>query len=36
MVKAIERERSEAKVPAWSWVPMGFLMHHHPLRLVAR
>ncbi|MEU2619540.1 SDR family oxidoreductase [Streptomyces sp. NPDC007157] len=36
MVKAIERESSQAKVPAWPWVPMGFLMRHLPLRLVAR
>ncbi|WP_411576642.1 SDR family oxidoreductase [Streptomyces mutabilis] len=36
MVKAIERERTEAKVPAWPWVPVGFLMRHLPLRLVAR
>ncbi|MFI7872349.1 SDR family oxidoreductase [Streptomyces salinarius] len=36
MVKAIERERPEAKVPAWPWVPVGFLMRHLPLRIVAR
>ncbi|MFD8649117.1 SDR family oxidoreductase [Streptomyces mirabilis] len=36
MVRAIERESSKAKVPAWPWVPMGFLMRHLPLRLVAR
>ncbi|MER5401290.1 SDR family oxidoreductase [Streptomyces sp. NPDC002599] len=36
MVRAIERESTEAKVPAWPWVPMGFLMRHLPLRLVAR
>jgi short-subunit dehydrogenase len=36
MVKAIERERPEAKVPAWPWVPVGFLMRRLPLRLVAR
>ncbi|URN13844.1 hypothetical protein LUW77_28145 [Streptomyces radiopugnans] len=26
MVKAIEAERAQAKVPAWPWVPMGFAM----------
>ncbi|MFF5554010.1 SDR family oxidoreductase [Streptomyces olivaceoviridis] len=36
MMKAIEAERAQAKVPAWPWVPMGFLMRHAPLRVVAR
>lgn len=36
MVAAIERERPRAQVPAWPWVPMGFLMRHAPLRAVAR
>jgi NAD(P)-dependent dehydrogenase (short-subunit alcohol dehydrogenase family) len=36
MVKAIERERPEAMVPAWPWVPLGFLMRRAPLGLVAR
>lgn len=36
MVRAIERERPEAQVPAWPWVPLGFLMRHAPLRAVAR
>ncbi|MGW0694921.1 SDR family oxidoreductase [Streptomyces sp. NPDC002738] len=36
MVKAIEREGADAKVPAWPWVPMGFLMRHLPLRLVTK
>jgi short-subunit dehydrogenase len=36
MVRAIERERPEAMVPAWPWVPLGFLMKRAPLRLVAR
>ncbi|MGW5496837.1 SDR family oxidoreductase [Streptomyces olivaceoviridis] len=36
MMKAIEAERAQAKVPAWPWVPMGFLMRHAPLRIVAR
>lgn len=36
MVHAIERERPHAKVPAWPWVPIGFVMRHAPLRAVAR
>ncbi|MFC8669527.1 SDR family oxidoreductase [Streptomyces sp. NPDC057199] len=36
MVRAIEREDAEAKVPAWPWVPVGFLMRHLPLRLVTK
>jgi short-subunit dehydrogenase len=36
IVKAIERERPEAMVPAWPWVPLGFLMRRAPLGLVAR
>jgi short-subunit dehydrogenase len=36
MVKAIEAERAEAKVPAWPWVPIGFAMRHLPRRIVAK
>lgn len=36
MVRAIERERAEAKVPAWPWVPVGLLLRRLPLRLVTR
>jgi short-subunit dehydrogenase len=36
MVRAIERERPRAQVPAWPWVPIGFVMRHAPLRAVAR
>jgi short-subunit dehydrogenase len=36
MVRAIERERATARVPAWPWVPLGFVMRHAPLRAVAR
>ncbi|MFD0262369.1 SDR family oxidoreductase [Kitasatospora indigofera] len=36
MVRAIEREPAEAKVPSWPWVPAGFLMRHLPLRLVTK
>lgn len=36
MVRAIERERTTAQVPSWPWAPLGLLMRHAPLRLVAR
>ncbi|MEU6619671.1 SDR family oxidoreductase [Streptomyces litmocidini] len=36
MVRAIERERPEAKVPAWPWIPVSVLLRHLPLRLVAK
>ena len=36
MVKAIEREKAEAYVPAWPWAPLGILLRRIPLRLVAR
>jgi short-subunit dehydrogenase len=36
LVKAIERERPEAYVPPWPWTPIGFLMRHLPLRIVAK
>ena len=36
MVSAIERERPTAQVPGWPWVPLGFLMRHAPLSVVAR
>lgn len=36
MVAAIEREPLEAKVPAWPWWPIGLVMRHAPLKLVAR
>ncbi|MEO3755808.1 SDR family oxidoreductase [Streptomyces sp. B6B3] len=36
MVRAIEAERVQAKVPAWPWVPLGFALRHLPLRLVTR
>jgi short-subunit dehydrogenase len=36
IVKAIERERPKAMVPAWPWVPLGFLMRRAPLGLLAR
>ncbi|WAL63244.1 SDR family oxidoreductase [Amycolatopsis cynarae] len=36
LVRAIEREPAEAKVPAWPWVPLGFLLRHLPLGVVAK
>ena len=36
MVKAIEREPTEAYVPGWPWTAIGFAMRHLPLRIVAR
>ena len=36
LVKAIEREPAEVKVPGWPWVPMGWLMKLLPLRIVAK
>jgi short-subunit dehydrogenase len=36
MVRAIEREPAQAKVPAWPWVPVGFGLRRLPLRMIAR
>lgn len=36
MVKAIEREKAEALVPAWPWVPFGFLIKRLPISLLTR
>ena len=36
MVRAIEHERASAQVPAWPWVPLGMLIRHAPLKVVAR
>ncbi|GAA2422533.1 SDR family oxidoreductase [Streptomyces macrosporus] len=36
VVRAIEAERAQAKVPAWPWVPPGFAMRRLPLSLVSR
>lgn len=36
LVKAIEREPAQASVPGWPWIPIGFLLRHLPLRLVAK
>ncbi|MFL1381530.1 MULTISPECIES: SDR family oxidoreductase [unclassified Nocardiopsis] len=36
MVAAIEKRRAKAYVPAWPWVPIGFLMKRLPLSVVRR
>ena len=36
IVQAIEKEKPHAHVPAWPWVPFGFVMRHAPLPLVRR
>jgi short-subunit dehydrogenase len=36
LVRAIDKEPVQAKVPAWPWVPMGVLMRVLPLKWVAR
>jgi short-subunit dehydrogenase len=36
IVKAIEREPAQAKVPAWPWVPIGFALRRLPLRVIAK
>jgi len=36
MVRAIDREPAQAKVPAWPWVPVGFGLRRLPLRLTAK
>lgn len=36
MVKAIEKYRTTAYVPAWPWVPLGFLLQRLPLSLVQK
>jgi NAD(P)-dependent dehydrogenase (short-subunit alcohol dehydrogenase family) len=36
MVKAIEKEPAEAKVPGWPWVAVGFAMKVLPLSVVSK
>lgn len=36
MVAAIEAGKSNARVPAWPWVPLGWAMHNLPLRVVRK
>ncbi|HUQ00700.1 MAG TPA: SDR family oxidoreductase [Aeromicrobium sp.] len=36
MVKAIEKRKEKALVPAWPWVPLGFLLKNAPMRVVRK
>ncbi len=36
MVEAIEKEKASARVPAWPWGPLGFVIKHVPVRLLRR
>jgi NAD(P)-dependent dehydrogenase (short-subunit alcohol dehydrogenase family) len=36
IVRAIEREPSEATVPFWPWAGVGFLLRHAPLRVLSK
>lgn len=36
MVAAIEKRKEKAYVPAWPWVPIGFVMKHAPISVVRR
>jgi short-subunit dehydrogenase len=36
MVEAIEKEKASARVPAWPWVPVGFVIKHAPAGLLRR
>jgi short-subunit dehydrogenase len=36
MVKAIEKRKEKALVPAWPWVPFGFVLKHAPMSVVRK
>ena len=36
MVEAIEKEKKSAVVPAWPWVPLGFVVKRAPVGLLRR
>ena len=36
MVEAIEKEKKSALVPAWPWVPLGFVIKHVPVGILRR
>ena len=36
MVDAIEKEKTSARVPAWPWAPLGFVIKHVPVGLLRR
>ena len=36
MVKAIEKRKEKAYVPAWPWVPIGFALKNAPMSVVRK
>jgi short-subunit dehydrogenase len=36
MVRAIEREPAQAKVPPWPWIPLSFVLRHAPLSVIRK
>jgi short-subunit dehydrogenase len=36
MVDAIEKEKASARVPAWPWAPLGFVIKHVPVGVLRR
>ncbi|MDZ5662597.1 SDR family oxidoreductase [Nocardioides sp. S-58] len=36
MVEAIEKEKRSARVPAWPWAPLGFVVKHVPVGVLRR
>jgi short-subunit dehydrogenase len=36
LVRAVEREPAEAKVPPWPWIPVSFVLRHAPLRVIRK
>ncbi len=36
MVEAIEKEKASARVPAWPWGPLGFVIKHVPVGVLRR
>jgi short-subunit dehydrogenase len=36
MVEAIEKEKKSARVPAWPWAPLGFVIKHVPVGVLRR
>ena len=36
MVEAIEKEKKSARVPAWPWAPLGFVVKRVPVGVLRR
>jgi len=36
MVEAIEKEKASARVPAWPWAPLGFVIKHVPIGVLPK